>query len=74
MLVFPPLTTPLLKVPLLITYSICNYQGMTPPHGTKAAPLKKTGKEGNNGSDFLTKTFHIQRTLSLIEKVSSTHS
>ena len=45
--VAPALTTPLLKVPLLLVHAVCTYEGMTPPQPPPSAEeqAKMKGKK-----------------------------
>ena len=53
-------TTPLLKIPLLVSHAVCTYHGMTPP----TQPPPQSEQKRFTKQDFMTRTtaFHLKVT------------
>lgn len=66
LLMQPVLTTPLLKVPLLLSHALCTYYGSKLPRPPKDVGTEKTQVPV---PDWVTKTSYIQLPASLAVKV-----
>ena len=60
LLIEPTLTTPLLKVPLLLTTAVCTYYGFSPPSGTPDPNAKELERFSVVVPDWLSRTYRFQ--------------
>ena len=58
-------TTPLLKIPLLVSHAVCTYHGMTPP----TQPPPQSEQKRFTKQDFMTRTTNFQLTATAAAKV-----
>ena len=67
LVVSPVLATPLLQIPLLLSYATSTYLGMTPPQ--PQAQKQELNRFTNTAPDLLTKTTPLQYAASFASKV-----